>query len=196
MGVPCPPVSSTRVSSSRLSRALCRIWAVQMTTSLRFTAWPKKHLWLLSPLMAVTLKEPCRTWNSSLACCSTRCTYTQRPHQLPAGTTGALPSRPVISQGSGNGDPGATLLTSTATLPSRRLSRCFQQTWTAARVLPAPVGSQTMQLRPRRAGATASCWYPRSSMGSAGGTGRKQNAGETPLGHGVGLGRTAEWVLG
>ena len=61
-------------SYAQFSEAFCRICAVQMTTSLPFASCPKKHLWLLSPLTAVTLKASRRTWNSFSKCCCTRCT--------------------------------------------------------------------------------------------------------------------------
>lgn len=77
-GSRCPPVSSTCVSSSVLSRAFCRICAVQITTSLFCTRPAKKVLWLLSPLMDVTLKVSCSSWNSFSVCWSTRCTCAHR----------------------------------------------------------------------------------------------------------------------
>lgn len=77
---------------------------MQITTSLRFTTWLKKHLWLLSPLMAITLKVPCRTWNSSLACCSTRCTYTHPdPVSFEPGPPALSPPTPLSPRVVGTG---------------------------------------------------------------------------------------------
>lgn len=51
-----------------------------------------------------------------------------------------------------------TLLTSTTTLPLSTVSRCLLATKAAARVFPAPVGSQIMIFSPSRAGRITSHW--------------------------------------
>lgn len=94
-GVPHPPVSSTCVSSSPLTSAFCRIWAVQMTMSLCFTTEAKKDFSLLSPLMAVTLKSFCSTLNSFLACCSTKCTCSPKTPLSPRPPPSSTAREPV-----------------------------------------------------------------------------------------------------